>query len=85
MKQLYNYSQYITSWEQCKSQESDFAETSTGVDLDPTRGGEHVHADYVMNYDDGENKAGVNTVLRFYIIEGKIVTVNQFNQSIIME
>lgn len=55
------------------------------VDLDPTRGGEHVYTDYLMNYDDGENKAGVNAELRFYIIDGKIVTVNQFNQGIIME
>ena len=55
------------------------------VDLDPTRGGEHVYADYVMNYDDGEEKGGVNAELRFYIIDGKIVTVNQFNQGIITE
>ena len=55
------------------------------VDLDPTRGGEHVYADYIMNYDDGEQKGGVNAELRFYRIDGKIVTVNQFNQSIIME
>ena len=55
------------------------------VDLDPTRGGEHVYADYIMNYDDGEQKGGVNAELRFYIIDGKIVTVNQFNQGIIME
>ena len=55
------------------------------VDLDPTRGGEHVYADYVMNYDDGEQNGGVNAELRFYIIDGKIVTVNQFNQGIIME
>ena len=55
------------------------------VDLDPTRGGEHVYADYIMNYDDGEQKAGVNAELRFYIIDGKIVTVNQFNQAIIMD
>ena len=71
-----------------KANNVDYSWTLQGafsVDLDPTRGGEHVHADYVMNYDDGENKAGVNTVLRFYIIDGKIVTVNQFNQSIIME
>ena len=71
-----------------KANNIDYSWTLQGafsVDLDPTRGGEHVHADYVMNYDDGENKAGVNTVLRFYIIDGKIVTVNQFNQSIIME
>ena len=39
----------------------------------------------VMNYDDGEQKGGVNANLRFYIIDGKIVTVNQFNQSIIMD
>ena len=55
------------------------------VDLDPKIGGEHVYADYIMNYDDGEQKGGVNAELRFYIIDGKIVTVNQFNQAIIMD
>tara|TARA_Y100000746_G_scaffold84541_1_gene71619 strand:+ start:14 stop:532 length:519 start_codon:yes stop_codon:yes gene_type:complete len=55
------------------------------VDLDPTRGGEHVYTDYTMNYDDGEEKGGVNASLRFYIIDGKIVTINQFNQGIIMD
>ena len=44
-----------------------------------------VYADYVMNYDDGEQMGGVNAHLRFYIIDGKIVTVNQFNQGIINE
>ncbi len=55
------------------------------VDLDPTRGGEHVYADYLMNYDDGNERGAVNAELRFYIIDGKIVTVNQFNQGVITE
>lgn len=55
------------------------------VDLDPTRGGEHVSADYVVTYDDGENKRSFNSILRFYIVDGKIVWVNQFNQSVIDE
>jgi len=55
------------------------------VDLDPTRGGEHVYTDYLMTYDDGNEKGGVNAALRFYVIEGRIVTINQFNQGIIME
>ena len=55
------------------------------VDLDPNRGGEHVSADYVVTYDDGENKSSFNSILRFYIVDGKIVWVNQFNQSVIDE
>jgi hypothetical protein len=38
-----------------------------------------------MNYDDGNEKGAVNAELRFYIIDGKIVTVNQFNQGVITE
>ena len=53
------------------------------VDLDPTRGGEHVNANYYVTYDDGENKSSFNSILRFYIIGDKIVWVNQFNQAII--
>ena len=53
------------------------------VDLDPTRGGEHVSANYYITYDDGENKSSFNSILRFYIIGDKIVWVNQFNQAII--
>jgi hypothetical protein len=53
------------------------------VDLDPTRGGEHVNANYLMNYDDGENTAAVNAILRFYIIEDKIVWINQYNQTVV--
>ena len=58
---------------------------AVSVDLDAKRGGEHVYADDVRKYDDGEQKGGVNAELIFYIIDGKIVTVNQFNQGIIME
>ena len=53
------------------------------VDLDPSRGGEHVNANYLMNYDDGENTAAVNAILRFYIIEDKIVWINQYNQTVV--
>ena len=53
------------------------------VDIDPTRGGEHVTADYVVNFDDGENQSSFNSILRYYILDGKIVWVNQFNQSVI--
>ena len=52
------------------------------VDLDPSRGGEHVNANYLMNYDDGENTAAVNAILRFYVIEDKIIWINQFNQTV---
>ena len=52
------------------------------VDLDPSRGGEHVNANYLMNYNDGEEKAAVNAILRFYIVEDKIVWINQFNQTV---
>ena len=55
------------------------------VDIDPTRGGEHVNADYVVTYDDGENKTSFNSILKFYVVDGKIVWVNQFNQSVINE
>ena len=42
-----------------KAKDIDYRWTLQGsfsVDLDPTRGGEHVYADYVMNYDDGEQQ-----------------------------
>ena len=35
-----------------------------------------------MNYDDGENTAAVNAILRFYVIEDKIIWINQFNQTV---
>ena len=55
------------------------------VDIDPTRGGEHVNADYNVTYDDGKEKMQFNSILRFYVIEDKIIWVNQFNQSVIQE
>ena len=55
------------------------------VDLDPSRGGEHISADYNVTYDDGEEQMEFNSILRFYVIDNKIVTINQFNQSVITE
>lgn len=55
------------------------------VDIDPTRGGEHVTADYNVTYDDGKEKMQFNSVLRFYVIEDKIIWINQFNQSVVPE
>lgn len=55
------------------------------VDIDPTRGGEHVTADYNVTYDDGKEKMQFNSILRFYVIEDKIIWVNQFNQSVVQE
>ena len=55
------------------------------VDIDPTSGGEHVNAMYMGKYEDSE---GVNTFyanLWFYIIDGKIITVNQYNQDVVDE
>ena len=39
------------------------------VDIDPTRGGEHVTADYIVNFDDGENQSSFNSILRYYILD----------------
>ena len=55
------------------------------VDIDPTRGGEHVTADYNVTYDDRNEKMQFNSILRFYVIEDKIIWVNQFNQSVVQE
>ena len=55
------------------------------VDIDPTRGGEHVTADYNVTYDDGKEKMQFNSILRFYVIEDKIIWINQFNQSVVEE
>ena len=55
------------------------------VDIDPTRGGEHVTADYNVTYDDRKEKMQFNSILKFYVIEDKIIWVNQFNQSVVQE
>lgn len=60
-------------------------ESVFSVDLDPSRGGEHVSADYNVTYDDGEEQMEFNTILRFYVIGDKIVWVNQFNQSVVTD
>ena len=55
------------------------------VDLDPSIGGEHISADYNVTYDDGEEQMEFNSILRFYVIDNKIVSLNQFNQSVLTE
>ena len=55
------------------------------VDLDPKSGGEHVYASYLAKYQDKEQTNSFNADLWFYIIDGKIITVNQYNQDIIDE
>ena len=55
------------------------------VDLAPKIGGEIVTADYNVTYDDGKEKMQFNSILRFYVIEDKIIWVNQFNQSVVQE
>ena len=55
------------------------------VDIDPSIGGEHISADYNVTYDDGEEQMEFNSILRFYVIDNKIVSVNQFNQSVLTE
>ena len=53
------------------------------VDIDPSRGGEHVHAAFKGSYNDSETVETFYANLWFYIIDGKIITVNQYNQDII--
>ena len=45
----------------------------------------NVCPDYWHNVSDGENKTSFNSILKFYVLNGKIVWVNQFNQSVINE
>ena len=53
------------------------------VDIDPTRGGEHVNAMFMGKYEDSEVINTFYANLWFYIIDGKIITLNQYNQDII--
>ena len=52
------------------------------VDLDPDMGGEHVNMLYLATYESDESKSQFYANLWFYVREGKIVTLRQFNQSI---
>jgi hypothetical protein len=52
------------------------------VDLDPDMGGEHVNMLYLATYESEESKSQFYANLWFYVREGKIVTLRQFNQSI---
>ena len=53
------------------------------VDLDPLRGGEHVHVNYSGKYEDENGRDTWNSINRYYVIEGKIVWWDTFTQDII--
>ena len=53
------------------------------VDLDPKRGGEHVHVNYTGKYEDENGKDTWNSINRYYVIEGKVVWWDTFTQEII--
>ena len=53
------------------------------VDLDPTRGGEHVSVTYSGEYKDENGKDTWNSINRYYVMDGKVVWWNTFNQDII--
>ena len=52
------------------------------VDLNPEIGGEHVNMLYLATYETAESKSQFYADLWFYVVDGKIVTIRQFNQSI---
>ena len=52
------------------------------VDLDPKTGGEHVNMMYLATYENLESKSKFYANLWFYVINGKIVRVNQYNQTV---
>ena len=53
------------------------------VDLDPTRGGEHVHVNYSGKYEDENGVDTWNAINRYYVIDGKVVWWDTFAQEII--
>ena len=55
------------------------------VDLDPTTGGEHVHADYYGTFTQDGKADNFRVMNRYYIIDGKIVMWNSYSQEIIEE
>ena len=52
------------------------------LDLDPSSGGEHVNMLYLTTYENKEETSQFYANLWFYVINGKIANVNQFNQRI---
>ena len=53
------------------------------VDLDPTRGGEHVHVNYSGKYEDENGADTWNAINRYYVIDGKVVWWDTYAQEII--
>lgn len=60
-------------------------QSAYAVDLDPSRGGELVDAMYLASYDGKEEAYQFYANLKMYIVNGKIITVNQYNQSIVSD
>ena len=55
------------------------------VDIAPNIGGEYVNALYNVSYEDGENDGKFNANVWFFVQDGKIINLNQYNQSVIEE
>ena len=53
------------------------------VDIDPSQGGEHVHASYELEYKEGENTSKGLSNIWFYVVDGKIVTVDQQSRPVV--
>ena len=49
------------------------------VDLDPTIGGEHVHAAFSVSTKTDSTTVNRDVIERYYIIDGKVVTWHQFS------
>ena len=52
------------------------------VDINPKKGGEHVNMMYLAEYNGKEDSSKFYANLWFYVRNDKIITVNQYNQSI---
>ncbi|MGC6422001.1 MAG: hypothetical protein ACON47_04710 [Flavobacteriaceae bacterium] len=60
-------------------------QTAYSVDLDPSKGGEIVDALYLASYTAKDEAYQFYASLKMYIRDGKIITVNQYNQSVVSE
>lgn len=60
-------------------------QSAFSVDLDPSRGGELVDAMYLGSYTGQEEAYQFYANLKMYVVNGKIITVNQYNQSVLSD
>ena len=51
------------------------------VDLDPSIGGEHVHAGFVITYPATDDRAEYTNFQHesYYVVDGKIITIRQYS------